>query len=132
MDTNSEKQSMFSALIVDDNWFNRDICRIALNSVGYQLTEAENGQIALDLMAERTFDLMVLDLDMPVVGGLTVLNRVRADDRHSNMRIVVLTAHSHMAIGDVDAGADFVMYKPINIVEFAEFAVRLKGSSVIT
>jgi two-component system sensor histidine kinase/response regulator len=132
MNLNGERHPVNSALIVDDNWFNRDICRIALSSVGYQLTEADNGAAALNLLAERTFDLMVLDLDMPVVGGLTVLNRVRSETRHDRMRVIVLTAHSHMATGDVDTEADFVMHKPINIVEFAAFADRLKDSSVPT
>lgn len=132
MNINGERHPVNSALIVDDNWFNRDICRIALSSVGYQLTEADNGAAALNLLAERTFDLMVLDLDMPVVGGLTVLNRVRAESRHSKMRVIILTAHSHMATEDVDTEADFVMHKPINIVEFAAFADRLKDSSVPT
>lgn len=122
-------QAKHSALIVDDNWFNRELCRNALDSIEYSLTEADNGERALQLLQEQTFDLMVLDLQMPIVDGRTVLQKVRADPRHVKMHVIVLTAHSQLANDEVDTDADFVMYKPISVVEFARLAARLKESS---
>jgi hypothetical protein len=50
---------------------------------------------------------------------------------HRKMRVVVVTANAHMATGEVNELADFVMYKPINVMQFAEFAERIKKSTMM-
>jgi CheY-like chemotaxis protein len=116
------------ALIIDDNFHNRHIFRIALETVGFHISEAENGMEGLKILDERTFNLLILDLQMPLIDGITVLRELRDVSRHRKMRIVVVTANAHMATGEVNELADFVMYKPINVIEFAEFAERIKKS----
>ncbi len=124
--------TMYSALIIDDNWFNRDIFRIALESAGYSVTELDNGQEGIKVLEQQTFNLLILDLQMPLVDGRTVLVKVREHSLHKKMRVVVVTANAHMATSDVDEMADYVMYKPINVMEFSEFVRRLKNMSVPT
>jgi CheY-like chemotaxis protein len=114
-----------TALIVDDNFFNRNIFHIALESVGYQVTESEDGLHGLEALSARNFHLLILDLQMPQLDGRAVLRKVREQPQHSQMHIVVVTANAHMATDDIDSLADYIMYKPINVVEFSEFAQRL-------
>jgi CheY-like chemotaxis protein len=114
-----------TALIVDDNFFNRNIFHIALESVGYQVTESEDGLHGLEALAVKNFHLMILDLQMPHLDGRAVLRKVREQPQHAHMHIVVVTANAHMATDDIHLLADYVMYKPINVVEFSEFAQRL-------
>jgi DNA-binding NtrC family response regulator len=97
-----------TALVVDDNFYNRDLCTLALSHVGYQVVEACDGMEALHLLASQTFNLLVLDLSMPVLSG-----------------IIVLTANPHMITGDVQRRADFIMNKPIDIQLFAQLVERL-------
>ena len=118
-----------TALIVDDNFYNRDLCMIALTHVGYKVTEAENGEEALKLLEANSFDLLILDLSMPVLSGVEVIRRLRAKDTHQRMSILVMTANPHMVTNEVELHADFVMNKPMNIQEFAQLAQRLANRS---
>lgn len=119
-----------NVLVMDDNYHNRYIFRIALEEKGYCVEEAENGADGLEILKEKSFDLLVLDLQMPLVDGVTVLRELYNRPVHRSMRVLVVTANAHMAIGEVADLADYVMYKPINVIEFAEFAERLRGIRV--
>lgn len=118
-----------TALIVDDNFYNRDLCVIALTHVGYKVTEAENGEEALKLLEANAYDLLILDLSMPVLSGVEVIRRLRAMNSNPHMSIVVMTANPHMVTNEVELHADFVMNKPMNIQEFAQLARRLANRS---
>ncbi|MBX3061558.1 MAG: response regulator [Anaerolineae bacterium] len=120
------EQNSYQALIVDDNWFNRDVSAIALKHVGYSVTEASNARDALSLLEQHRFDLLVLDLAMPEMDGATMLRMLKERGDHRSMRVVVMTANPHMTTDQVDADADYVMFKPINIGDFAHLAYRLQ------
>jgi CheY-like chemotaxis protein len=115
----------YTALVIDDNLNNRDIFRIALESVGFTVSECEDGFSGLQVLAANTFHLLILDLQMPLIDGHMVLHKVREQPRHTHMNIFVVTANAHMATDDIHDLADYVMLKPINVVEFADFAKRL-------
>lgn len=112
-----------TALVVDDNFYNRDLSRLALEHVGYQVSEAENGAIAVEMLEKDTFDLMVLDLAMPELSGVDVLREIK--NRYAPMSIIVMTANPHMVIEDVESQVDLVMYKPIDITGFVKLVDRL-------
>lgn len=114
-----------TALIVDDNFFNRDLCKLALEHVGYAVEEAEDGQQALNRLEDQTFDMLVLDLQMPQVDGLDVIRELAMQPRHQNMSVIVMTANAHMATDEVEGKVDFIVYKPIDVSEFAQLAQRL-------
>jgi len=122
--------TLSEALVMDDNFHNRYIFRIALENVGFNITEAENGAEGLRILAERTFHVLVLDLHMPLIDGIGVLKELRNMPIHSKMRVLVVTANAHMATSEVNDLSDYIMYKPINVVEFSEFAKRLKKSVI--
>lgn len=63
-------------LVVDDSASLRRYCRVILESAEIEVCEAEDGQIALDRLLAERFDVMVLDLKMPVLGGVEVLERL--------------------------------------------------------
>ncbi len=117
-----------SALIVDDNYYNRDLCRLALEHAGYTVTEAENGQEAVELLDKGTFDLLVLDLAMPKMNGIDVIHEISHHPRHQAMPIIVMTANPHMATEDVELQVEFVLCKPIDVQVFTRFAQRLATS----
>lgn len=114
------------ALIVDDNWYNRDIFRMALETAGYKVTQSGDGADGLGKLEAQSYDLLILDLQMPKLGGTEVLKRLKTDPRHENMRIVIVTANPHMATDELEAMVDFVMLKPINVMKFSDFVRRLK------
>lgn len=116
-----------SALVVDDNFYNRDLCRLALEHVGFTVTEVENGALAVKRLEIETFDLMVLDLAMPELNGVEVLREIK--DRYSPMPIIVMTANPHMVVEEVASTVDLVMYKPIDITGFVQLVTRLRQNS---
>lgn len=113
-------------LVVDDNFYNRDLARLALENVGFSVTEAENGVQALQHLKREKYALLILDLAMPELDGHGVMAELRKTSEHSKMKIIVLTAHAHMAEG-LELQADFVMHKPIDINMFALLLERLKA-----
>lgn len=122
-------QTTPSALVVDDNFFNRDVCSLALKYVGYDVAEAENGLEAVNLLQQRQFDLLVLDLAMPVMDGIEVLRIIGSEARQDKLCVMVMTANSHMAVHEeIGQRADYVLYKPIDIVAFGHLLERLKQS----
>jgi CheY-like chemotaxis protein len=116
------------ALIVDDNWLIRDISSHTLKHIGYHVSEARNGQEALDLLADQPFDLLILDLLMPLVDGSTVLNRLRNNPNRHAMHIIILTANPLLATDQIRRDVDAVMLKPLNIREFADMARRYQAN----
>lgn len=116
-----------SALVVDDNFYNRDLCRLALEHVGYAVTEAENGALAVTQLEKARYDLLILDLAMPELNGVEVLREIK--NRYTPMSIIVMTANPHMVIDEVEAHVDLVMYKPIDITGFVKLVGRLHPNS---
>lgn len=119
--------SPLTALVVDDNFYNRDLCNLALKHIGYEVVEAEDGVQALDRLSEKPFDLLVLDLEMPRMDGSGVLQRLAAQVR-AKLSIIVMTANPHMVTDEISSHADFVIIKPIDVAAFTQLAQRLQAS----
>src|ERR1700722_15923451 len=82
-----------SILITDDESGIRLMLKTALESDGYSVTEATNGREALEAIKTRTPDLMVLDLNMPVLDGMAVLEQMKALATVAKPRVIILTAY---------------------------------------
>jgi signal transduction histidine kinase/DNA-binding response OmpR family regulator len=80
------------ALVVDDKSENREVLRHALEQEGWQVSEAENGQVALEKLAEQTPSLILLDLLMPVMDGFEFVMEMHKRESSSAIPIVVVTA----------------------------------------
>jgi two-component system cell cycle response regulator len=85
---------MHRVLIVDDNRASRDLLRAILKPLRCELIEAAEGQEALDQIQEKRPDLVLLDIDMPVLDGLSVLRRIRQDPRLPGLPVIAVTAYA--------------------------------------
>ncbi len=81
-------------LTVDDSFAMRDILRAALTSVGFTVLQAEDGEAALELLATRSVDLIITDLNMPRLDGIGVIEQVRRGGPHVATPILVLSSES--------------------------------------
>lgn len=105
-------------LLVDDNPINRDVGIAFLEDVGMVVELAENGRESLDAIAERPFDLVFMDIQMPDMDGLEATRRIRMDERFKDLPVIAMTAHAMS--GDRDkslaAGMNEHITKPIDPV----------------
>lgn len=95
---------------------NRRVVRDMLDVAGVGMAEAESGELGLSLIEANEFDVVLLDLRMPGMDGLTVIARVRGrTDDKATLPIVVLTADTAVDLRDrcLEAGADDVLFKPV-------------------
>ncbi|MBV8830975.1 MAG: response regulator transcription factor [Acidobacteriaceae bacterium] len=103
-------------LIVDDEPQIRRVVRAALSLKGYELFEARNGEEALDVLREYDPDLVLLDMNMPGIGGMETCRKLRSV---SEVPIIVLSVRDGEAdkIAALDAGADDYVTKPFSVNE---------------
>ncbi len=81
-------------LLVEDNEINQLIAEEMLQSVGYTLDIANNGQEALDMLQEKHYDLVLMDIQMPIMDGLTATKRIREQEIFQALPIVAMSAHA--------------------------------------
>ena len=107
-------------LVADDNLDIREVLRKALEHAGYQVFEAANGAEAAQIVIDRLPDLVVLDMVMPYVSGLELLQRWRKE--HIDISVIVLTGFGdEESVGDaLAAGADDHIAKPVRLRELVE------------
>lgn len=82
-----------TVLAVDDSQMIRTLLTRHLRQAGYQnVLEAANGQEALDLLAGRKIDLVLLDINMPVLDGYATLEKIKSDERWRDVCVIMITA----------------------------------------
>lgn len=104
-------------LLVDDHPLNRKVARLFLEPLNIQVTEAVNGEEALFHLDAQEFDLVLLDMHMPVMDGRETLRRIRAENSpYRDIGVIVLTADSLGPdnTGYEDMGADGYIRKPMD------------------
>ena len=103
-----------SILVVEDQEDNRQILRDLLSTGDYELIEAENGQEALDALATKRPDLILMDIQLPVMDGYEATRRIKANPDWKSIPIIVVT--SYALSGDAEkargAGCDDYVTKP--------------------
>ncbi|WP_460448522.1 response regulator [Alsobacter sp. SYSU BS001988] len=101
-------------LVVEDQPDNRQILRDLLGAAGYELTEAENGRDALEAVAQRRPDLILMDIQLPIMDGYETTRQIKAMPEMQGVPIIVVT--SYALSGDEDkaraAGCDDYVTKP--------------------
>jgi class 3 adenylate cyclase len=105
-------------LVVDDLETNRELLSRRLTREGHQVTLAEGGKKALGLMEADDFDLVLLDLMMPDMNGFEVLARLKADSRHHEIPVIMISALDEIdsVVRCIEAGAEDYLPKPFNPV----------------
>ena len=109
--------SLGVVLVVDDEEQNRSLLRDPLEARGYEIVEAENGLQALQKVAERPPDVILLDLMMPRMDGFEVCRRLKKDPQTAHIPILIVTALSERRerLMGIEAGANDFLNKPIDI-----------------
>jgi two-component system KDP operon response regulator KdpE len=104
-------------LVIDDEPPIRKLLRVGLSAHGYQIVEASNGKMALNLLSEQTPDLVILDLGLPDMQGHELLRTMRA--RNDSVPIVVLSSRDDETgkVQALDSGADDYVTKPFGMDE---------------
>ena len=105
-------------LFVEDNEINRRVVKEMLRAGGIEMSEAEDGIIGLQMIEANDYDLILMDLRMPGMDGITAIRHLRArTDRKASLPVIVVTADEGLTI-DSDckqAGADDVLRKPVSM-----------------
>jgi adenylate cyclase len=105
-------------LVVDDNEMNRDMLSRRLQRQRYDVEMAENGERCLDLMRNRSFDLVLLDVMMPKMNGYEVLEQAKADDDLRHIPVIMISAVDDLdsVVRCIELGAEDYLFKPFNPV----------------
>lgn len=106
-------------LYIEDNPDNMTLVEKALRPLGYLFLGAKTGQDGLDLAAEHSPDVILLDITLPDMDGYDVARRLRSDPATSSVPILALTAHTLIGDGEkvLAAGCNAYLTKPLSIVE---------------
>jgi two-component system, sensor histidine kinase and response regulator len=118
-------------LVVDDNLQNRLVLDGHLAAAGYRVIQAVNGLEAVKIFASDPVDLVLLDVEMPVMDGFEACRQIRGMDRGSEVPIIFVTAHGDLQTYEkaIESAADDFLSKPIQRVELllrAESLLRIK------
>lgn len=101
-------------LVADDDPLLRELVRFKLEADGHELAIVEHGQLALDAIAERVPDLLILDSMMPVLSGPQLLQRLKASPATAAIPVIMLTARKGQddVLSALQTGADDYITKP--------------------
>src|SRR4030043_616289 len=101
-------------LIVDDEEVIRKFLRIHLVKLGYEVTEAADGEQAIEQLGGDAFDLLICDILMPKKDGWEVIKEVKSDPKTKDIPVIVLTAKNEDTdmFRGYDMGANYYMTKP--------------------
>jgi CheY-like chemotaxis protein/HPt (histidine-containing phosphotransfer) domain-containing protein len=119
-----------SVLVVDDAITVREVQRSILERAGYEVRTARDGIEALELLAERRADLIVVDIEMPRMDGYALMEAVRSEPSYADTALIVLTSRSGRRdrLRSVDAGADaFITKGSFDAGDFLNTVARLLG-----
>jgi CheY-like chemotaxis protein len=109
-------------LLAEDNAINQELVMVYLKMSGYSCDTADNGKIALEMLKADSYDVLLLDIQMPILDGEQVLKEVRADEDLKDLTVIALTANilhgeeNHF----LEMGFDEIVAKPIQRRELEE------------
>src|SRR5215470_16406245 len=107
-------------LIIEDNEKNRKLCRDVLQVKGYRTIETETAEDGLKLAAEESPAVILMDIQLPGMDGITALKQLRADPKTRNIHVIAITASAmtHNRQTMLAEGFDGYQTKPISLKDF--------------
>ena len=118
-------------LIIEDNEKNRKLARDVLQVKGFRTIESETAEEGLKLAAEQTPALILMDIQLPGIDGITALKHLRADPKTSEIRVIAITAsamtHNRQTL--LAEGFDGYQTKPISLKEFLAEVQRVLAAA---
>jgi len=117
----------YKILVADDENFNREIVKDALidEEHDYEILEAGDGLAVINMLEELNPDLLLLDIGMPKMSGLDVLENIRKKEIYESLPVIVITAYPEEKYHALELGANDFIAKPI---EVADLKLRVKNS----
>ena len=114
---------------VDDSVTMRKIVALALKSQGHSVVEAENGKHALELLPNGKIDAIIMDINMPVMGGIEFLQELKKLPSYAKIPVLVLTTQGEDALKEQARalGADAFMVKPFQKETLLETLGKIAG-----
>jgi two-component system sensor histidine kinase/response regulator len=113
----NEQAHVLRLLLVEDNRVNQKLATRLLEKMGHRVTLAVNGREALALLKPDSFDLVLMDIQMPVMGGVEATQKIREAERQSGGHVPIIAMTAHAMAGDADkylsAGMDGYISKPV-------------------
>lgn len=127
----------FRILLVEDNELNREVATELLHMAGFIVDTAENGKVALEMVSRANYDLVLMDMQMPVMDGVTATREIRKLPQFSTLPIVAMTANvmQHDKDKCIAAGMNDHIAKPIDPDELWEkmhYWLKLKSITTAT
>jgi len=125
-DTGTDSLRGARVLLVEDNELNQEVASELLRDAGFIVDIADNGQLALDALDKGSFDIVLMDMQMPVMDGLSATRAIRAQPRFEKLPVVAMTANAMEEDRRrcLDAGMNDHVGKPIEPTEL--WAMLLK------
>ena len=117
-----------NVLFIEDDRMNRRVVNDMLDVAGVTMAEAESAEEGLQLIDEHDYDMLLIDLRMPGMDGITAIQHIRArSDAKAGVPIIVVTADTALDLRDrcLAAGADEVLFKPVAMDALFEVMGRL-------
>jgi len=117
------------AMTVDDSKTMRDMVAFTLKGAGFEVTQAADGKQALSQLAGTKVDVIITDLNMPIMDGVALIRALRADPKWRALPILMLTTESEAAkkAEGRNAGATGWLVKPFNPDKLIEVVKRVCG-----
>jgi two-component system chemotaxis response regulator CheY len=114
-------------MVIDDSRSLREVVRIALATAGYEVVEAADGQEALGRLGERRFHLIICDVNMPVMDGISFVRHVKQLPRHRFVPIIMLTTETreNRKWEGQQAGAKAWVVKPFRPEQMLQAVAKL-------
>lgn len=113
-------------MVVEDYDDTRMLLKAGLEGLGYSVLEASNGQEAVDIAAREHLDLILMDLDLPIIDGIVATQRIRQQTERQHIPIVAVTAYpmSYTRVKAFAEGCDEYIAKPIDMSVLAQLVNR--------
>ena len=114
-------------LLADDNPGNREVARLALEAVGYEVIEAADGREAVELARSVLPGLLILDIQMPGLDGYGVIDELRRDARFAKIPAIAMTAYAMQGDQEKAIAAGFTRHipKPVNLTNLRHIVKEL-------
>jgi CheY-like chemotaxis protein len=118
---------MIKVLIAEDNTVNRELLRELLETRGYAVDEACDGQVALQMIEQARPDILLLDIGMPVLDGFAVVCKIRENPSLATLPVLAVTAYAMQGDREkiLNSGFDGYLSKPVDAVALVEEMKRL-------
>ncbi len=113
-------------MVVEDYDDTRTLLKAGLEGLGYSVLEAANGQEAVEIAGREHLDLILMDLDLPIIDGIVATQRIRQQTEKQHVPIVAVTAYpmSYTRVKAFAEGCDEYVAKPIDMSELARLVNR--------